>query len=342
MSAVAQTTNGVWYVQYRIPGIPSPKKEYFGKGVLAQQKAEQRSMELSEGRIYTPQLLSSRKAVYLDELGQCYLDVMKAKNKTKNWITVLKYLLNEHFLPCLCHVAVDQLTFQDVVRVAERFSEKSLATKNRYMDSLHAIFRFGINHELTSMDPMKHWKKMRERPREVFLTVEDLAKIYNAACPHLKWIIEVEWELGTRPGRSELFALMWSDVDFERNMLRIRGTKTTTSNRLIPLTPHFKARLLEMRAKAATNYVIEFRGKPVGSCKTSFKGACEKAEVKYPVRLYDIRHLFASTILANGGDLKAVSKLLGHANTKMTADIYYHELKGEKILALERKPQLSL
>jgi integrase len=52
--------------------------------------------------------------------------------------------------------------------------------------------------------------------------------------------------------------------------------------------------------------------------------------------------LFATTILANGGDLKAVSKLLGHASTKMTADTYYHELKGEKVIALSRKPVLTL
>jgi len=62
----------------------------------------------------------------------------------------------------------------------------------------------------------------------------------------------------------------------------------------------------------------------------------------YPVRLYDIRHLFATTILANGGDLKAVSKLLGHASTQMTANVYYHELKGEKAVALSRKPLLPL
>ena len=342
MTALSQTKTGTWYIQYRIPGVHSPQKEYFGKDDSAKKKAEERIEELESGYTYTPKSLSSRKRIYLDELGQCYIDVLKSRDKSKPWIEMLKYLLNEHFLLFLCHVPVDQLVFPDIIKVADRFNEKSAATRNRYMDSLHAIFRFGIKHELTTIDPMKHWVKTREKPREVRLTVADLTKIYNAACPHLKWIIEVEWELGTRPGKSELFSLRWSDVDFDNDVLRVRGTKTLTSNRLIPLTPQFKSRLLEMKDKSRTNYVIEFRGKPLTTCKTAFRVAREKAGIDYNVRLYDIRHLFASTILSNGGDLKAVSKLLGHSSTRMTADIYYHELKGEKALALTRKPVLTL
>ena len=105
-------------------------------------------------------------------------------------------------------------------------------------------------------------------------------------------------------------------------------TKPLSSNRIIPLT--------------TTDYLIEFQGKPISSCKTTFLKTARKAGITYPVRLYDIRHLFATTILANGGDLKAVSKLLGHASTQMTANVYYHELKGEKAVALTRKPMLTL
>ena len=341
MPKAAMTTNGVWYVQYRVPGIASPKKEYFGKGELAQVAAEERVKELTSGRVFSVQALSRSKRIYLDELGQCYLDVMKAKDQTDSWIGRVRYLLNEHFLPVLCHVPVNELTFMDVMKVASRFDQKSAATRNRYMDTLKAIFNFGVRLELTTNNPMKIWKKATERPREVELTLEDLTKIYEAAPDHLKWVIEVEWELGTRPGCSELFSLKWSDIDFENDIIRVRGTKTVTSNRLIPLTPNFKERLIEMKKKSGSNYVIEFKGKPIVSCKTAFKAACRRAGIDYGVRLYDIRHLFASTILANGGDLKAVSKLLGHSNTKMTADIYYHELKGEKMSALNKKPSLN-
>ena len=341
MVKLSQTKTGIWYLQYRIPGLNSPHKERFGRGEVAMSQAVERIEEIKTGYVYTPKVISSRRRLYLDELGQCYIDVMKTNGKTYGWINNVRYLLNEHFLPCLCHVPIEQLTFMDIVKVAERFKDKSSSTQNRYMDTLKAIFNFGITIELIANNPLKKWKKTKEKPREVYLTVHDLAKIYNFAPEHLKWIIEVEWELGTRPGVSELFSLRWSDVDFDNNIIRVRGTKTLTSNRIIPLTPQFKERLLTMKEKANTDYLIEYRARPVTSCRTAFANTIKKAGITYPVRLYDIRHLFASTILANGGDLKAVSKLLGHSNTRMTADIYYHELKGEKAIALTRKPILS-
>ena len=39
--------------------------------------------------------------------------------------------------------------------------------------------------------------------------------------------------------------------------------------------------------------------------------------------MYDLRHLFATTMLANGADLAAVSKLMGHSTVKITADVYF-------------------
>jgi integrase len=232
---------------------------------------------------------------------------------------------------------------KDMFDVAERFKEKSSCTKNRYMDTLRAIINFGCELELVTKNPLNKWKKNKERPRDVQLTVQDLKKIYTLAPDHLKWIIEVEWELGTRPGRTELFNLKWSDVDFDNETIHVRGTKTLTSNRIIPLTQHFKERLLEMQERSTTEYIVEYKGKPVTTnVKRSFRQTVGRAGITYPIRLYDIRHLFATTMLTNGGDLKAVSGLLGHSSTRMTADIYYHELKGEKVRSLTCKPVLMV
>jgi integrase len=342
MTKLSQTTTGIWYIQYRIPGVHSPQKQRFGRGDGAMEQAVERIEEIKSGYVYTPKVISSRRRLYLDELGQSYLDMMRSKGKTDKWIKDIKYLLNEHFLPVLCHVPVDNLTMVDILKVSGRFQDKSATTQNIYMAAWKAIINFGYQIDLVANNPMKSWKKFKVKPREVYLTIQDLNKIYQIAPDHLKWIIEVEWELGTRPGVSELFSLKWSDVNFDNDTLRVRGTKTLTSNRIIPLTPNFKERLLEMKKNAQSNYLIEFKGKPITSCKTTFMKTVKKAGITYPVRLYDIRHLFASTILANGGDLKAVSKLLGHASTVMTANTYYHELKGEKVAALSRKPMLAL
>ncbi len=42
------------------------------------------------------------------------------------------------------------------------------------------------------------------------------------------------------------------------------------------------------------------------------------------VRLHDLRHSFASLLLAAGADLKTVSTALGHSTISVTADTYAH------------------
>jgi integrase len=53
------------------------------------------------------------------------------------------------------------------------------------------------------------------------------------------------------------------------------------------------------------------------------------------VRLHDLRHAFASTLLAAGVNVKVVSEALGHASTAFTMDTYAHVLPtmGEQVAA---------
>lgn len=66
-----------------------------------------------------------------------------------------------------------------------------------------------------------------------------------------------------------------------------------------------------MREKAQTEYLIQFKGRQIKELRKALKRACEAAEITYPVVFYDVRHLFATPLLREGGDLAAVSKLMG-------------------------------
>jgi integrase len=95
-----------------------------------------------------------------------------------------------------------------------------------------------------------------------------------------------------------------------------------------------------MRERTKSGFIVEYAGKPLKTIRHSFNKACTKAGITVDVRMYDLRHLFATTMLANGADLAAVSKLMGHATVKMTADVYYHYLEGEKEKAVNKLPTL--
>ncbi|MCR5813532.1 MAG: tyrosine-type recombinase/integrase [Desulfovibrio sp.] len=86
--------------------------------------------------------------------------------------------------------------------------------------------------------------------------------------------------------------------------------------------------------------MVEYEGKPVKSVKRAFDRACERAGITYPVRMYDLRHLFATMMLNAGADLAAVSKLMGHSRVSTTANSYYESRSEEMKKAVSLLPKM--
>jgi len=342
--SVHQKKNGTWFVQYRVPGEKIPRREYFGVESDGEQKARTRDAEIKLIKTQGKQpLVVGKDRMHLDALAQIYITERKTRGASQRWLQEVTRLLNNYVLPALTYKPVDAITYPDVIGFMEaQWGKRTLATRQRYLGYLKALFRFGIEHGLTANNPLAKWRKTRERRRDLHLTVEDLGRLLACAMPHLAWAIEVEWELGTRPGPSELFALRWSDIDFVACHVHVRGTKTLGSNRIIPITPEFRDRLAVMRQKAQSDYVIEYQGRRIGRLQKALHRAAEKAGIKYKVRMYDIRHLFASSMLAGGADLAAVSRILGHSTITTTQQNYYHLLQGEMGRAIRTRPRLGI
>ena len=58
------------------------------------------------------------------------------------------------------------------------------------------------------------------------------------------------------------------------------------------------------------------------------------------LRLYDLRHTHATLLLAAGIHPKVAAERLGHANTRMTLDVYSHVLPGMQGEATQRLGEL--
>lgn len=102
--------------------------------------------------------------------------------------------------------------------------------------------------------------------------------------------------------------------------------KTSASARDIPLT-HETIELLRAHIENKKSGLVftTSKGNYVHprSFQRSFDILLKKAGLQ-KIRLHDMRHSCASLLLTNGCDLRSVSELLGHADTKVTTDIYLH------------------
>jgi integrase len=88
------------------------------------------------------------------------------------------------------------------------------------------------------------------------------------------------------------------------------------------------------RERGPLAWVVHYHGNRVASLKTAWKAAKSRAGITRRMRLYDLRHLAASEMLAGGADLKSVSEILGHASPEMTLRIYQHTITAQRVAAV--------
>ncbi|MCL1981361.1 MAG: tyrosine-type recombinase/integrase [Proteobacteria bacterium] len=69
---------------------------------------------------------------------------------------------------------------------------------------------------------------------------------------------------------------------------------------------------------------VHYKGRRAEHLTKSWRNAKAKARNTKRIRVYDLRHLAASEMLAAGADLQYVPEILGHASLDMILSVYQH------------------
>ena len=122
---------------------------------------------------------------------------------------------------------------------------------------------------------------------------------------------------------SEAQGVVWADVDIKRGILHVRGTKTESANREVPLIPPAKALVEKLYAARLATASAAADGFPnvnpkskvlaVGEAAKSLVRACQKFGVE-PLTHHDLRDAFATLAIETGVDIPTVAAWLGHAD----------------------------
>jgi len=130
--------------------------------------------------------------------------------------------------------------------------------------------------------------------------------------------------LATGRRRSELLALCWEDVDWERGLYYVRRAKRNLS-RYYPMSSTLRA-ILEHLGPQRTGPVFD-RWKSPDTVSKKIKAALRAAGFE-DCRLHDLRHTFAVRYISERGSLRHLQELLGHTEYR-TTEIYAHVVQGE-------------
>jgi integrase len=215
------------------------------------------------------------------------------------------------------------------------------ATLRSLVSLLRSIYSSAVLDRLVGSSPVVRVALPRhERPRVVPLTVVQVQALAEAMPDQCRAMVVVQAGLGLRIG--ELLALRVDDVNFLRRTVRIEWqlvpkarerseAKTPRSRRTVPLP--------QVVADALATHIVEFPPGPDGTLFTTkngtparhdyygsvmFKAAVERAGLPAGTTSHDLRHHYASVLLAAGESVVAVAERLGHENASLVLSTYGH------------------
>jgi site-specific recombinase XerD len=260
-----------------------------------------------------------------------------------------RWHLDEHRSPAVWE-KLQRDDFRSFVRFLGRNHLSRAATQLRF-SALRTFYKFLVRHGVVENSPIKNLSlpKLEKRlPR--FLTIPQMADLLRApqkildsqkgkkgpgrpvsqeVCRRDVAVLETIYSCGLRI--SELCGLQVEDIDFNEQIVRVRGKGK--KERLVPIG--------DPALTAIQNYWAALLEPPVG-LQPVFRADTSKAAPLSPLQLsrrlknylgvagldpgltpHKLRHSYATHLLDAGADLRSVQELLGHAHL-ITTQVYTH------------------
>ena len=221
--------------------------------------------------------------------------------------------------------------------IAQQAAAISKRSQSRLISALKSFFGFMEIEgriQVNPADTIDPPKISRHIP--VVLSVEEIDRIMNSVDlsepegQRNRAILEVLYSCGLRV--SELISLRISDLFFDESFIRVIGKGD--KQRLVPIgEPAMQAvqlylsqtRRAYVSKKAEDILFLNRRGGKLSRQMIflMIKSQCEKAGITKEISPHTFRHSFATHLVENGADLRAVQQMLGHESI-LTTEIYTH------------------
>lgn len=220
------------------------------------------------------------------------------------------------------------------------------ATANRVLAILKAILNRAFHDELVADDLA--WRRVRpfenaDEPIVRFLTADEAQRLLNACTPDFRPLVAAALFTGARYG--EITALKAGAVHLDLESVYIKPAKSGRG-RHVPLSAEGAAFFRTAIAGKTGDELVFTRqnGSPWGRNHhiRPLAAACEAGKVSPAVGFHELRHSYASALAQSGVDLLTISKLLGHADTRITSRHYAHLCDRTLAAAVKKLPSLKV
>ena len=234
----------------------------------------------------------------------------------------------------------DEVTRHHILLHLEKLKMQGKAARSiaRHISSIRSYHQFLLREKISSSDPTVHLQlPVVEQKLPTVLSIEEIERLIstpNTSKPQgVRDIAILELLYGSGMRISELIELNLDDVHLTMGFVRVFGKGG--KERIVPLgrsaLQACSNYINEARPKLLTTnlktdaLIINQRGKRLtrqGVWKL-LKQHAEEANIQQELTPHVLRHSFATHLIENGADLRAVQELLGHSDIS-TTQIYTH------------------
>lgn len=218
---------------------------------------------------------------------------------------------------------ISGITKQEIQTLHEKIGkENGLYQANRLLARIHIIYNKAIEWGWEGLNPAQGIKKFKEKSRDRFLHPDELPCFFESLDKEsndtIRDYIYVSLFTGVR--RSNILAMRWEEINFERKEWLIPETKNGE-----PLRVHLIEKVMDiLKVRLKTYGKKEWVFEGIGESghlmepKAGWKRILERAGIK-DLRLHDLRRTLGSWQAATGANSFVIGRSLGHTTPQSTA-----------------------
>jgi integrase len=296
-------------------------------------------------------------SITLGELAVEWYDTYIKDCRAQKTQEMYKTILNNH-IARFAHYKLKDIKPLMIDKYLKKLG-KSKSLEHKIRITLNQIFKLAKANKIIDYNPMEHVKPTAKGdPRSEFLNTQQRDIVLAALKGHRSHLY-VFTLLNTGMRRGEALALTWDDFDYTNSVIyvvkaiewvegkpEVKEPKTKAGIRSIPIPEELRDALKYEKdhRKSISPYIFPHENGGMHT-KTSEHNLWETIKAKVDKYLMDyinkdikdedqkvnisltyraLRHTYATALYDAGIDLKSAQEILGHADFKITMNIYTH------------------
>ncbi len=309
-------------------------------------KDAEAALEEVRGRLRRGERLAPTKLTFAEVAALWLATQSELRPRTRD---AYQSALKNHLLPRFGRLRAAQINQDHIALFIADMRERGYKgwTIRAALTPLGRSLGYAARRGLIGSNPMERLER-GERPsvaqREMrTLTRDEISRVLSAADAAQRPLLAAAVFTGLRLG--ELLGLTWANVNFGAGTVEVRRQLSRSGERVDPKTRQAVrdvvlmpalARLLRehrLRSPFARDSDFVFASSTgTGLDPTVPRRALARAKERTnldagdraPVRFHDLRHTFASLLVAQGANVVFVSRQLGHSSPDITLRVYAH------------------